>query len=154
MSEIKIEQLLTKIQTELRVPKNRLNKFANYKYRNLEDIFEALKLVLDKSGCSLHFEDDIITVGDRIYYKAEAVLTNRFEDGQIRVAGYAREPESKKGMDDPQLTVTVSSYARKYALAGMFLLDDVKDADTEEYALETNNSEVIMNGSSPDPFFN
>lgn len=128
-------EALKKIQAELKAPKNQRNKFGNYNYRSAEDILEAVKPLLAAHGAELTISDDIIEVGGRIYVKA----TCRFSDGESKteVTAYAREPESKKGMDEPQITGTASSYARKYALNGLFLIDDTKDADSNEYQQQT-----------------
>ena len=129
---------LMKIQQELKAPKNQFNNFGKYKYRSCEDILEAVKPLLAKYGAQLTLSDDIVQIGDRIYVKATASIT----DGLVftEVTAYAREPIDKKGMDDSQITGTASSYARKYALNGLFLIDDTKDADTDEHANQTKNS--------------
>lgn len=116
---------LEKIQKTLKAPKSQDNKFGGYKYRSCEDILEAVKPLLD--GAVVTISDTIKCVGDRIYVEASAT----FSDGnnQISVTAFAREPESRKGMDDSQITGAASSYARKYALNGLFLIDDTKDAD-------------------------
>lgn len=130
---------LTKIQSELKAPKNRKNKFGGYNYRSCEDILEAVKPLLVKYEASLTIWDDIVEVGGRVYVKATAYFT--CSEFQTQVTAFAREAESKKGMDDSQITGTASSYARKYALNGLFLIDDTKDADTEEYANQTKEAE-------------
>ena len=116
---------LEKIQKTLKAPKSQDNKFGGYKYRSCEDILEAVKPLLD--GAVVTISDTIRSVGNRIYVEAEAT----FSDGvnQVCVTAFAREPESRKGMDDSQITGAASSYARKYALNGLFLIDDTKDAD-------------------------
>ena len=116
------------IQSELKAPKAQFNKFGNYAYRNAEDILEALKPLLKKYNCLLTVCDEVIEVGGRIYVKATATFTDD-EGKTIDVAAFARESESKKGMDEAQITGAASSYARKYALNGLFLIDDTKDAD-------------------------
>lgn len=123
---------LVKIQSELKAPKNQRNNFGNYNYRSCEDILEAVKPILAKYDASLTITDDIVQIGDRFYIKAEARLLLSNGDTWATNA-FAREPISKKGMDDSQITGTASSYARKYALNGLFLIDDNKDADTNEY---------------------
>lgn len=135
MSKVTIQQILTKIQAELNVPKKRFNSFGKYNYRNLEDIYESLKPILKKNNINLTLQDDIICVSDRVYVKATATLSKG--DESMQVSAMARESASKKGMDDSQITGTASSYARKYALAGLFLIDDVKDADTNEFTQQT-----------------
>ncbi len=118
---------LLKIQNEIKAPKNQFNTFGKYKYRSCEDIMEAAKPVLNKYECLLTISDEIIDVGGRIYVKATAVISDG--NTQVHTIAYAREAETKKGMDDAQITGSASSYARKYALAGLFLLDDTKDPD-------------------------
>lgn len=119
---------LMKIQQELRAPKGQFNRFGNYSYRSTEDILEALKPLLAKYGCVVTLCDDIVLIGDRYYVKSEATITNK--DGQtVSASAFAREAETKKGMDESQITGTASSYARKYALNGLFAIDDNKDAD-------------------------
>ena len=119
--------LLNKVQTELKAPKTQENKFGGYKYRSCEDILEALKeLEAKHSFCTL-LSDEIIIVADRIYVKATAKFV--CDKGEISVSAYAREPLTKKGMDEAQITGATSSYARKYALNGLFAIDDTKDAD-------------------------
>ena len=120
---------LCEIQKKLKAPKGQFNKFGNYKYRSCEDILEAVKPLLYEHGCSLKLSDDLVYVGDRYYIKATATITTK--DGAAEtVTAYAREEETKKGMDGSQITGTASSYARKYALNGLFCIDDTKDADT------------------------
>ncbi len=117
---------LAKIQKELRAPKNQYNSFGKYNYRSCEDILEAVKPLLD--GAILTLSDEIIEVGGRVYVKATA--TFRDGDYEKSVTASAREPAERKGMDASQITGTASSYARKYAANGLFLIDDTKDADT------------------------
>lgn len=119
---------LLKIQSELKSPKNQFNKFGGYKYRSCEDIFEAVKPLLKKEGLLLRVSDELVCVGERYYIKATVILTDGNET--IENTAYAREEETKKGMDGSQITGASSSYARKYALNGLFLIDDVKDSDT------------------------
>ena len=123
---------LVKIQAELKAPKNQKSSFGGYNYRSCEDILEAVKPILSKYDASLTITDDVVQIGDRFYIKAEARLLLANGDTWATTA-FAREPLSKKGMDDSQITGTASSYARKYALNGLFLIDDNKDADTNEY---------------------
>jgi hypothetical protein len=120
---------LTEIQKKLKAPKNQTNKFGGYKYRSCEDILEAVKPLIPVD-CSLTISDDMVEVGGRVYVKAIV----RFECGETikEVSSFAREAETKKGMDDAQVTGSASSYARKYALNGMFLIDDTKDPDSGE----------------------
>lgn len=123
--------VLTQIQSELKAPKNQRNNFGNYNYRSCEDILEALKPILKEHNADLILSDEVVEVGGRIYIKATA----NFKAGDETAigTGFAREAETKKGMDESQITGTASSYARKYALNGLFLIDDSKDADTNEY---------------------
>lgn len=120
------------IQTHLKVPKNLYNKFGKYNYRNAEGICEAVKPLLAKHGLILTLSDELVAVGERYYVKATATICSDVEE-KLSVSAFARESFDKKGMDDSQITGTASSYARKYALNGLFLLDDTKDADTDEY---------------------
>ena len=129
-----IEKLI-KIQSELKAPKNQNNTFGKYKYRSCEDILEAVKPLLSREGLLLTLTDTIEQVGNRFYVKATVKLTDGTET--VENTAYAREEETKKGMDGPQVTGTSSSYARKYALNGLFCIDDTKDADTDEYKTET-----------------
>ena len=124
-----IRQKLQGIQSSLKAPKGQTNKFGGYKYRSCEDILTALKPLLAEWGCSLTITDSIIEVSGRIYVKALATLLDNDSDSGIPVAGFAREAEIKKGMDEAQVTGSASSYARKYALNGLFAIDDTKDAD-------------------------
>lgn len=120
---------LIAIQSELKAPKSQFNKFGGYKYRKAEDILEAVKPLLNKQKCTLTITDDIVMVGNRIYVKATATIKN--EKGECEATtGWAREEESKKGMDGSQITGASSSYARKYALNGLFAIDDNADSDT------------------------
>lgn len=121
---------LIEIQKELKVPKNQVNKFGNYRFRSAEDIIEAAKPICHKYDCSLTISDEVVLIGDRIYVKATATLTKKGGDSSFSTTGYAREEEVKKGMDSAQITGSASSYARKYALNGLFAIDDTKDADS------------------------
>lgn len=119
---------LKKLQINLKVPKSQRNNFGKYNYRSCEDIVEEVKKVLDKENdCTLFLQDEIVMLGGRFYVKATATYTNGKEN--ISVSAYAREEEEKKGMDGSQITGSASSYARKYALNGLLLIDDTKDAD-------------------------
>ena len=119
---------LIDIQKTLKAPKGQLNKFGNYKYRSCEDILEALKPLLYENKCVLTINDDIVSVGNRVYVKATVILKNETGE-EISTTAFAREEETKKGMDSSQITGSTSSYARKYALNGMFCIDDTKDSD-------------------------
>lgn len=129
-----ISEKLQNIQKELKAPKNLYNSFGKYNYRNAEGICEAVKPLLAKYEAALTLSDDIRQVGDRYYIEATALFFD--SEDAIKVKALARESLEKKGMDDSQITGTASSYARKYALNGLFLLDDTKDADTDEYREE------------------
>ena len=117
---------LAKMQKDLKAPKSQWNKFGKYHYRSCEDILEGLKVVL--GDCIVTIQDDVVMVGDRIYVKAMASVSDG--ESTITNTAFARESLTKKGMDDSQITGTASSYARKYALNGLFLIDDTKDADS------------------------
>lgn len=123
-----MKELIT-IQSKLKAPKSQFNRFGNYKYRKAEDILEAVKPLLAEQNCTLVITDDIVLVGNRIYVKATATLKNGKGDTET-ATGLAREEETKKGMDASQITGAASSYARKYALNGLFAIDDNQDSDT------------------------
>lgn len=125
---------LNRIQSELNVPKSRHNSFGNYSYRSLEDILEAVKPLLLREGLVLTLTDVIEQIGDNYYVKATARLT----DGnmEINVSAYAQESQDRKGMDPAQRSGASSSYARKYCLNALFLIDDTKDPDTDEYKMK------------------
>lgn len=119
---------LIEIQSELKAPKSQFNKYGGYKYRKAEDILEAVKPLLAKQKCTLIITDDVVLIGNRIYVKATATIKN--EKGECETTnGWAREEETKKGMDGSQITGASSSYARKYALNGLFAIDDNADSD-------------------------
>lgn len=122
------------IQAELKAPKNRRNTFGNYNYRSCEDILEAVKPLCRAQGIILTLSDEPVDINGWHYIKATATLTDGTND--LSVSASAREAENKKGMDESQISGTASSYARKYALNGLFLIDDTKDADTDEYQKE------------------
>ena len=123
---------LLDVQAELKAPKGQTNTFGNYKYRSCEDILEALKPVLKKYDATVHISDEIVVCEDRFYVKATATFTDLESLTDVSVSAFARESKEKRGMDDSQITGAASSYARKYALNGLFLIDDTKDADTDE----------------------
>ena len=135
-----MNEKLIHIQSRLKAPKGNYNSFGKYKYRSCEDILEAVKPLLVEEGLTLTLSDEIEHIGDRYYVRATASLYEN--DNLIAiVSAYAREEDTKKGMDASQITGTASSYARKYALNGLFLIDDTKDADTDEYASQTAHEE-------------
>ena len=128
-----VSEKLMKVQSELKAPKNSYNSFGKYKYRSCEDILEGLKPVLSKYKASLYISDSLEIVGDRYYVKATATFVDTETNEQVQNTAFARESDDKKGMDSSQVTGATSSYARKYALNGLFLIDDTKDADTDEF---------------------
>ena len=132
-----IYEKLSNIQNELKCNKNQFNKFGGYKYRSCEDILEAVKPLCKKYGTTLILSDKLVNIGERYYIEAQATLVNFEENDEqksyVANTAYAREEENKKGMDGSQITGTASSYARKYALNGLFNIDDTKDADTDEF---------------------
>lgn len=128
-----IYEKLSAIQQELKAPKGQYNSFGKYKYRSCEDILEAVKPICAKHKTALVLLDDIREVSGRFYVVAQAQLHDCESDNAVTSTAFAREPDEKKGMDDSQITGTASSYARKYALNGLFCIDDTKDADTDEY---------------------
>ena len=138
-----MKELIT-IQSKLKAPKSQFNRFGNYKYRKAEDILEAVKPLLAEQGCTLVITDDIVMVGNRIYVKATATIKNSKGDTET-TTGFAREEETKKGMDGSQITGASSSYARKYALNGLFAIDDNQDSDT------TNVGEQHQQGGPQQP---
>lgn len=127
---MKVYQSLKQIQSELVCAKNLFNKFGGYYYRSAEAILESLKPLLDKYSCVITIDDSIETIGNRYYIKATATLIHIEDNSSVKTTAYAREEESKKGMDGSQVTGASSSYARKYALNGLFCIDDNKDSDT------------------------
>ena len=130
---------LIEIQKELKAPKGQYNSFGKYKYRSAEDILESVKPLCAKYGCELTLSDEMVYIGDRYYIKATAKIEHE-GSSSVSVSAYAREAETKKGMDESQITGTASSYARKYALNGLFCIDDTKDADTDEYVKKTRSA--------------
>ena len=123
---------LAAIQKELKAPKSQYNSFAKYNYRSCEDILEAVKPLCIKNNATLILNDTVREISGRFYVVATATLADQESDGVVEADAYAREPQDKKGMDDSQITGMASSYARKYALNGLFCIDDTKDADTDE----------------------
>lgn len=146
MSELSIHQKIIEVQKNLVVPKSNFNKFGNYKYRSAEDILEAVKPLNAEQGLLLTLTDEPVLIGEWHYIKATATLTDG-ENTHV-VTAYARESENKKGMDHSQITGTASSYARKYALNGLYLIDDTKDADTDEYTKQNNRPSNQPNQNS------
>jgi hypothetical protein len=139
---MKVEDRLSLLQATVHVPKGQMNKFGGYKYRSCEDILLALKPELGTAILTL--TDDLVMIGQRYYVKATATLT---DEGSISVTAFAREEESKKGMDSSQVTGACSSYARKYALNGLVLTDDIKDADTMDNSTKLEKPAGVMVGA-------
>lgn len=138
-----LREKLSLIQSKLIAPKNQYNSFGKYKYRSCEDILEGLKPLLAETKTALTISDDIVLVGDRIYVKATAILHDTEGDEVVSNVAFAREPEDKKGSDASQVTGATSSYARKYALNGLFAIDDTKDADaTNTHGKEETKTEI------------
>lgn len=131
---------LMAVQAELKAPKNQHNSFGKYDYRSAEDIIEAVKPLLKDNGLFLNMSDDIVLIGDRYYVKATVKVVDVVTGESVQTSALAREASQKKGMDESQVTGTASSYARKYALNGLFAIDDNRDADTDEYARQTSQS--------------
>jgi hypothetical protein len=132
---------LIMIQQGLQAPKSRKNTFGGYNYRSCEDILEAVKPLLADQDCTLTLSDELCHIGDRYYVQATARLTNNSGE-TISVTALAREAETKKGMDEAQVTGAASSYARKYALNGLFAIDDTKDADTDTYTRTSIHTQI------------
>ena len=133
---------LMAVQAELKAPKGQHNSFGKYDYRSAEDIIEAVKPLLKENGLFLTMSDDIVQIGDRYYVKATVSVTDIVTGESVQTSALAREAAQKKGMDESQVTGTASSYARKYALNGLFAIDDTKDADTDQYKQQTSKEPV------------
>mgnify|MGYP002511153624 CR=1 FL=1 len=145
-----MKELIT-IQAELKAPKNQRNEYGGYNYRSAEDILEAVKKILPKVGCYLTITDNIEVFGERVYVAATATLTNS-EGKSISTKAYAREAAVRKGQDESQITGSTSSYARKYALNGLFCIDDTKDPDVtnkhgKENEKENKNNDLPLDVS-------
>lgn len=124
-----IKKKLLQVQSDLKAPKGQYNSFGKYNYRSAEDILEAVKTLLHNEGLVQTISDEIVSVGDRIYVKSTVTLYDAESDESLSASALAREDETKKGMDSSQITGSTSSYARKYALNGMYAIDDTKDSD-------------------------
>lgn len=135
---MKLHEKLLAIQTKLKAPKGQYNKFGNFNYRSAEDILEAVKPLNAEQGVLLTITDEIKEVGGRVYVVATATVSDGTDE--LKVSAFAREPENKKGMDESQITGATSSYARKYALNGLYAIDDNKDADTDEHKQQQDNA--------------
>lgn len=143
MQNQSVLEKLSKIQSDLKAPKNLWNDFGKYNYRNAEGILDAVKPMLKEFGCSLIIPDRVVEVGGKNYIVATAIFTDIETGAYVEVTANARESITKKGMDDSQITGTASSYARKYALNGLFLIDDTKDEDTDEHKLEADKKRKL-----------
>ena len=141
---MKLHEKLLAIQTKLKAPKGQYNKFGNFNYRSAEDILEAVKPLNAEQGLLLTITDEIKEVGGRIYVVATATVSDGTDE--LKVSAFAREPENKKGMDESQITGATSSYARKYALNGLYAIDDNKDADTDEHKQQQENAPKKQQG--------
>lgn len=148
MDNKSIYEALAAVQAALKAPKGQTNTFGGYKYRSCEDILEAVKPILKENGLAMQLFDEPVMVGDWHYIKATALVTD-FTGQQVSCSAYAREPEQKIKMDAAQVTGTSSSYARKYALNGLFCIDDTKDPDTDEY--QRQNSDAPRRTSTKQP---
>lgn len=136
---------LNKIQKELKAPKGQFNSFGKYSYRNCEDILEALKPLLGDATVTL--SDEMVEVGGRVYVKATATFS--LDKESVSVTAFAREASEQKGMNDSQITGSTSSYARKYALNGLFCIDDTKDADSTNTHGKEEIKKIIVDDDQP-----
>lgn len=130
MVALNIYEKLTEVQNELKAPKSKYNSFGKYNYRSCEDILEAVKPILKSKRLAMTVKDDVFNIGDRFYIMATVTVFDCESEEKVTTTAYAREDADKKGMDGSQITGSSSSYARKYALNGMFAIDDTKDADS------------------------
>lgn len=149
MENLGIYEKLSAIQQELKAPKGQYNSFGKYKYRSCEDILEAVKPICAKHKTTLVLLDSISEINGRFYVTAQAQLHDCESDNAVTATAYAREPEKKTGMDESQITGTASSYARKYALNGLFCIDDTKDADTDEYKQQEQKAKSSKASETP-----
>lgn len=140
---------LLAVQRDLKAPKGQFNSFGKYKYRSCEDILQAARPLCNENGLVLTVSDEIVNIGDRFYIKATSRVTDIATGESFENVAYAREADSKKGMDESQLTGSCSSYARKYSLCGLFAIDDNKDADTEEYTQKARQKPQEGAGHAP-----
>lgn len=141
MDGMNIYQSLNYIQSNLKAPKGQFNSFGKYHYRSCEDILEGVKPHLQETKTCLVISDEIVTIGEHNYIKATATLYSA-DGGAVANSAFAKEPLEKKGMDPSQITGATSSYARKYALNGLFCIDDTKDADTDAYTANTTQTKA------------
>lgn len=140
-------ELLAEVQSELKAPKGQRNNFGKYNYRSAEDIVESVKPLLNKRNLVLNVSDEMTLLGDRYYIKATASVIDSEHD-RIEAVGYAREADTQSGMSAGQITGATSSYARKYALNGLFAIDDTKDLDSEEYQGKSTKTASVPNPST------
>lgn len=138
-----VREKLAAVQKVLKAPKNQYNSFGKYSYRSCEDILEAAKPLCIENGLILTISDDIVAVGERYYIKATAAVTDVQDGEKVECSGIAREAEERKGMDSSQVTGSTSSYARKYALNGLFSIDDTKDADATNKHSKDNAQAIV-----------
>ena len=146
---MKLHEKLLAIQTKVKAPKGQYNKFGNFTYRSAEDILESVKPLNAEQGLVLTLSDEIKEIAGRIYVVATATISDGTDE--LKVSAFAREPESKKGMDESQITGATSSYARKYALNGLYAIDDNKDADTDEHYNQQNNGNQKAKSQAKEP---
>lgn len=152
-NKIGVYEKLLNIQSELKAPKGQYNSFGKYKYRSCEDILEAVKPLCKKYKAVLILSDELECKGERYYIKASAKLIDIEDSSFTYNTAYAREEQEKKGMDGSQITGTASSYARKYALNGLFNIDDTKDADTDEYKQQQDDGEQVISKTQEDALY-
>ena len=148
MQTMNIYQSLNYIQSNLKAPKGQFNSFGKYHYRSCEDILEGVKPHLKETNTCLVISDEIVTIGEHNYIKATATLYGA-DGGAVANSAFAKEPLDKKGMDPSQITGATSSYARKYALNGLFCIDDTKDADTDAYTANTTTTQTKVKTQAP-----
>ena len=144
-----VYEKLANVQSALKAPKGQYNAFGKYKYRSCEDIVESVKPLLKQNGLLLTLTDEIVNIGERFYVKATATIIDTAEGKTITVSAFAREEETKKGMDGSQVTGASSSYARKYALNGIFAIDDTKDSDSTNTGDEPPKEQPKANKTLP-----
>ena len=149
MAKNKLLEAFKVVQKELKAPKNQYNSFGKYNYRSCEDILQAARPLCNDNGLVLTISDEIVQIGTRFYVKATSKVTETETGESFENVAYAREDDSKKGMDSCQLTGACSSYARKYSLCGLFAIDDTKDADTEQYHQTAQNAPQATRTAKP-----
>ena len=149
MAKNKLLEAFKVVQKELKAPKNQYNSFGKYNYRSCEDILQAARPLCNENGLVLTISDEIVQIGTRFYVKATSKVTEIETGESFENVAYAREDDSKKGMDSCQLTGACSSYARKYSLCGLFAIDDTKDADSNEYRQTAQNRPQATQNAKP-----